>query len=245
MKSLKAFQPPAVNELQLSVNIEGCCIKFHYPLSINIEGCCIKGRKLMLYSDVFNATDLILYHKQMTLKSLDNGAGFICAGFSFVQYGIKSQCFVFDSHFQDRNSCHVPNGQSVLLGLRSVDISNSFIIKYFWVVINSYSMSLQYHVKHIEVDISDTNVENILTSFRYQRKVNCNKAYKKRKSELIEENTPLVKIKFHEQPPSHSVSQVDIFLEAAKKRPIFVSFVIGPLIQEQWWSLNLINMILI
>ena len=34
MKSLKAFQPLAVDEL---------------PLSLNIEGCCIKIRKLMLY----------------------------------------------------------------------------------------------------------------------------------------------------------------------------------------------------
>ena len=51
MKSLEAFQPLAVDEL---------------PLSVNIEGCCIKVRKLMLYNDVFHDIDLFLYHKQMT-----------------------------------------------------------------------------------------------------------------------------------------------------------------------------------
>ena len=50
----------------------------------------------------------------------------------------------------------------------------------------------------------------------------CNKAYKKRKSEMIDKNTPLVKTKFHEKPPSHSVSRVDRFWEATKEGPTLV-----------------------
>ena len=40
--------------------------------------------------------------------------------------------------------------KSVLLELRSVNILNSFIIEYFWEVINSNSMSLQYDIQYIE-----------------------------------------------------------------------------------------------
>ena len=40
--------------------------------------------------------------------------------------------------------------KSVLLELRSVNILNSFIIEYFWKVINSNSMSLQYDIQYIE-----------------------------------------------------------------------------------------------
>ena len=69
MKSLKVIQPLAVDELSLSINIGGCCIKV---------------RKRMLYSDIFNTIDLFLYHKQMTLESLGNRAISTCAGFSFV-----------------------------------------------------------------------------------------------------------------------------------------------------------------
>ena len=115
MKSLKAFQPLAVDEL---------------PLSVNIERCCIKVRKLMLYSDTFNATDLFLCHKQMASERLGNGAIFTCAGFSSALIWNKNSEFLFDSHSRDRNDCHAPNGPSVLLELRSVDILNSFIIKY-------------------------------------------------------------------------------------------------------------------
>ena len=116
------------------------------PLSVNIEGYCIKVGKLMLYSDIFNAIDLFLYHKQITSEVLGNGAIFTCAGFSFALIWNKNSVFVFGSHSRDRNGCRVPNGQSVLLGLRSVDILNFFIIKYSLEVINSSSMSLQYDI---------------------------------------------------------------------------------------------------
>ena len=111
---------------------------------------------------MFNAIDLFLYHKQMTSESLGNGAVFTCAGFSFALLWNKNSVFVFDSHNRDRNGCHVSNGQSVLLELRSVDILNSFIIKYFWEVINSNSMSLQYDIQYIDIDISDTDIEKHL-----------------------------------------------------------------------------------
>ena len=42
---------------------------------------------------------------------------------------------------------------------------------------------------------------------------------------MIDENTLLVKTKFHEKPPSRSVSRVKRFLEAAKKGPGFVCVV--------------------
>ena len=46
MKSLKAFQLLAVDEL---------------PLPVNIEGCCIKVRKLMLYRDIRVYSMLLVY----------------------------------------------------------------------------------------------------------------------------------------------------------------------------------------
>ena len=64
----------------------------------------------MLYSDILNAINLFLYHKQMTSESLRNGETFACAGFIFTLIWNK-KVFVFDSHSQDRNGCHVPNGQ--------------------------------------------------------------------------------------------------------------------------------------
>ena len=131
IKCLKAFQSLAADEL---------------PLSVNIEGYCIKVGKLMLYSDIFNAIDLFLYHKQITSEVLGNGVIFTCAGFSFALIWNKNSVFVFGSHGRDRNGCHVPNGQSVLLELSLVDILNSFIIKYSLEVINSSSMSLQYDI---------------------------------------------------------------------------------------------------
>ena len=82
---------------------------------------------------------------------------------------------------RDRNGCHVPNEQSVLLELRSVDILNTFIIKYFWKIINSNSMSLQYQIQYIKVDISDKGIENILTLTSCKLNINCNKAYKRKK----------------------------------------------------------------
>ena len=86
-------------------------------------------------------------------------------------------------------------------------------------------MSLQYDIQFIEVEISDKDIENILTAIRCKRKINCNKAYKKRESEMIDENTPLVKTKFYEKPPSHIVSRFDRFLKAIKEGPTFVCVV--------------------
>ena len=46
----------------------------------------------------------------MTSESLRNGEIFVCAGFIFALI-LNKKVFVFDSHSQDRNGCHVPNGQ--------------------------------------------------------------------------------------------------------------------------------------
>ena len=152
MKSLKVFQTLAIDEIQLSVNVEGCCIKV---------------RKLIFYNNVVYDVDLFLYHKQMT-ESLGNGAIFICAVFSFALIMNKNSEFVFDSHSRDRNDCHVPNGQLGLLELRLVSILNYFIIEYYWEIINKNLMSLQHNIQYIEVDIYDADIGNTLLSIKCQ-----------------------------------------------------------------------------
>ena len=70
-------------------------------------------------------------------------------------------------------------------------------------------------------------------SIRCRLEVNCNKACKKKKSEMIDENTPLVKTKFHEKPPSHMcLGLIDFCRQQKKDQLLFVSFVIDVFIQD-------------
>ena len=50
---------------------------------------------------------------------------------------------------------------------------------------------------------------------------------------MIDENTPLVKTKFHEKPPSHMcLGLIDFCRQQKKDQLLFVSFVIDVFIQD-------------
>ena len=111
MKSLSLYQALAVDELLLSLKIEGSDLEVRM------------GHRRI---GIFNNNDLFAHQKDL-LSSYDigNGAIFTCAGLSFALIWYKT--YVFDSHSRDRNGHHISNGQSVLLEFRSVKVLNLFI----------------------------------------------------------------------------------------------------------------------
>ena len=114
MKSLSLYHALSVDEL---------------PLSLKIEGFDLKVRMGFRHSGIFNNNDLFTHQK--TLLSSDdigNGTIFTCSGLSFALNRHKTSVFVFDSHSRDRNGHHISICQSVLLEFRSVKVLNLFII---------------------------------------------------------------------------------------------------------------------
>lgn len=61
-----------------------------------------------------------------------------------------------------QNDFHVPNGESVLLELRSVEKLKSFIVQYFWAATNT--LFLPYNIKYIKVEVSGIDIQNFLSA---------------------------------------------------------------------------------
>ena len=155
MKSLSLYHALAVDEL---------------PLSLKIEGSNLEVRMGFRHSGIFN-NDLFAHQKDfLSSDDIGNGAIFTCAGLSFALIWHKTSAFVFDSHSRDRNGQHISNGQSVLLEFRSVKVLNVFIIKYFEKNLANATSS-QYDVQYMKIVASETSVQNILESLRQKRKL--------------------------------------------------------------------------
>ena len=72
---------------------------------------------------------------------------------------------MFDSPSRDSKGCHISDGKSVGLEFRSVEVLNSFIIKYFEYAKNT--SFLQYDIQYIKVE----DILNILTVLRHRRQL--------------------------------------------------------------------------
>ena len=148
MKYLKKTQPFLVEELRFRLKIESCNIKV---------------RKRMLYSDIFNT--IYFQHKHLDISQVGNGSISSSAGFSIMVIWDKRSVFAFDSEHQLDEGCHVPNGQSVHVYLKSLQFLNSFLIRYFWNTADTRCR--QYDMQFFKIKVSIADIEKILKSMRY------------------------------------------------------------------------------
>ena len=135
------------------------------PLSVDIEDFYIRAQKLMLYSNLFNSVDLFFHHKCLSSDEIGNDAIFTCSGTSTALIWNTNSIFVFDSPSRDSKGCHISDSKSVGLEFRSVEVLNSFIIKYFEYAKNT--SFLQYDIQYIKVQ----DILNILTVLRHRRQL--------------------------------------------------------------------------
>ena len=85
--------------------------------------------------------------------------------------------------------------KSVCLEFGSVEVLNSFIIKYFDYAKNT--RFLQYDIQYIKVEASHTDILNILTVLRLRRQLDHMRSCKRRNKDYI--NSPISKKQFVRQ----------------------------------------------
>ena len=94
MKSLSLYHALAVDELSLSLKIEGSDLEVRMGFH---------------HSGVFNNNDFFPRQKDFfSSDDIGNGAILTCASLSFALIWHKTS-FVFDSHSRDRNGHHISN----------------------------------------------------------------------------------------------------------------------------------------
>ena len=81
---------------------------------------------------------------------------------------------MFDLYSIGKKGCHLPNGRSAVLKLGSVELLNSFIVRYFREAMKT--RSLQYDIEYIKAEVSRIDVENLFTALKYHRQVNHQKS---------------------------------------------------------------------
>ena len=166
MKSLSLYHAIVVDEL---------------PLSLKIEGSDLEVRMGFRHSDIFKNNDLFARQKDfLSSDNTGNNAIFTWLGLRFAFTWHKTSVFVFDSHSRDRNNHRISNGQSVLLEFRSVKVLNLFILNYFGKR-SAHAITSQYDVQHMKIIASENSVQNILESLRHKRKLAHDELSRKKK----------------------------------------------------------------
>ena len=151
------------------------------PLSVDIEGLNVRSQKLMLHRGLFNSRDLFFHHKCLPSDEIGNGAIFTCAGSNIALIWNTNSVFVFDSHSRDNKGCHISDGKPVCLEFCSVEVLNSFTIKYLSMQIMQGFCSIQY----IKVETSHTDILNISTVLRHHRQLDHKRSCKRRNKGYI------------------------------------------------------------
>ena len=168
MKSLSLYHALAVDEL---------------PLSLKIEGSDLEVRMGFRHSGIFNNNELSAHQKDFpSSDDIGNGAIFTCAGLSFALIWHKT--FVFDSRSRDRNGHHISNAHSVLLEFHSIKVLSLYIINYFEKK-SANAISSQYDFQYMKIVASETSVQNILESLRHKKKLVHDELSQKKKRQNL------------------------------------------------------------
>ena len=83
-------------------------------------------------------------------------------------YGVKIQ-FMLLTSCCDSEGVHVPNGQAVLLEFRTLNVLNSYVMKYY----EKYFLNkhvLQYDIQYTTIKLSEESINSVLAILRIDRK---------------------------------------------------------------------------
>ena len=117
---------------------------------------------------MFNTVDLFLHNKLLTSAEIGNGAVFTCPFFSFALIWGENTIYVVDVMLCSEG-VHVPNGQAVLLEFRTLNVLNSYVMKYY----EKYFLNkhvLQYDIQYTTIKLSEESINSVLAILRIDRK---------------------------------------------------------------------------